>query len=144
MLQPSEDLEMGCWAIDSFGNDDAADWIAELTEQDDWTPVDQALTTVVETIEYVEAPEAAEGLAAAEVVAAALGRPGPAATANPALVKWLDRTQPRPSRQQVETAAKAVARVLAEDSELRELWAETSDFDAWRTDVEGLLARLNV
>ena len=38
-------------------------------------------------------------------------------------------------------AARAVARI-AQESELKELWEETEDFDAWSTDLDALLDRL--
>jgi hypothetical protein len=83
-------------------------------------------------VEYLEAPEASAALAAAEVVAAALGRP--AASLPDDATAWLGSNRDQVSQLDAALALAAVDRVLAEESDLRELWADTGDA-AW---VEGL------
>ena len=66
---------MGAWGFGSFDNDDAADFLADATESGDLSLVRGALDNVLTSTEYVEAPDASQAIAAAEIVAAALGRP---------------------------------------------------------------------
>ena len=136
---------MGCWAITPFDNDDAMDWLVELTAQDGLAPIESAFRSAQEAAtSSLEAPEGAQALAAAEVVAAALGQASASATAQPTLVEWLDRVRPTLSPPLIQNAIKAVERVLANKSELKELWEDTEDFDQWKSDVESLLLRLRI
>lgn len=134
---------MGCWAINSFGNDDAADWIADLVDADDLAPVQAAISAVL-TVEngYLEAPDASQALAAAEVVAAAVGNASASASSQEELIEWLGRVKPEPNEALVAQAARAIDRILAEESELRELWEDTDDYAEWQRDVESLRNRL--
>ena len=133
---------MGTWAIDSFGNDDAADLLGDLTEQSDLAPVREAIARVLESDGYVEAPDAQQCLAACEVLAVALNRPSSAARAEEELMAWIARVKPAPDAAIVSQAANAIDRVLAHGSELRELWEESEEFADWQADVVGLRARL--
>ena len=133
---------MGCWAIGSFGNDDAADWLSGLTEQDDLALVRETISQLLTADGYLDAPYATEALAAIEVVAAALGRPTAAAQAEEDLMAWVARVNPAPEASLVSDAVRAIDRILAPESELRELWEDTEDFNEWQADVAGLRAQL--
>lgn len=79
---------MGAWGVGSFENDDAGDWVWELEEAGDGSFLVDTLQPVADAAadKYVEVGEAACALAAAEVVAAALGQPGddlPASVTDP-------------------------------------------------------------
>jgi hypothetical protein len=133
---------MGTWAIHSFGNDDAAELLAALTEGNDLGPVRDAVARVVESDGYLEAPEAQQCLAACEVIAAALSRPGAVAQAEEELVAWIAKVRPQPDSTVTLRAVNAIDRILASDSELCELWEESDDFADWKTDVMSLRGRL--
>jgi hypothetical protein len=134
---------MGCWSADSFGNDDALDWLAELESQRDLRGVEAALDAVLDMGDgYVEAPQASAALVAAEVVAAALGKPGTAAVANKSLTQWLETVKPVPTAEIAAKARAAVDRIRDDDSELHELWQDTDDYAAWLADVNDLAERL--
>jgi len=133
---------MGCWAISSFGNDNAVDWLYGLTEQSDLSLVRETISQLLAEGGYLDAPYATEALAAIEVVAAALGRPTDAARAEENLMEWLDRVKPSPDASLVSDAIRAIDRILASESELRELWEETEDFSEWQADVTGLRTQL--
>ena len=47
---------MGCWAIGSFGNDDAADWLSGLTEQDDLALVRETISQLLAADGYLMQP----------------------------------------------------------------------------------------
>jgi hypothetical protein len=129
---------VGAWGYGSFDNDDAMDWVGELEGADGTQLITDALDVVLQAEDYLESPDAAIGLAAAEVVAALLGRP----TANlpPEVASWVAGKKP-PRAALVRKAQRAVQRVL-ENSELKELWAESEDADRWAQEVNGLLQRL--
>ena len=133
---------MGCWAIDSFGNDDAADWLAELTEAKDLAPVRRAISALLSEDGYLDAPFSTEALAAIEVVAAALGRPTISAQNQPRLVTWIASVKPVADPLLVSEAARAIDRILGPDSELRELWEDTDDFGQWQANVRELRTAL--
>ena len=66
---------MGAWGPGNFENDEAVDWISDARESGDPQFVVAALTKVADASGFIEAPDGCAALAAAEVVAAALGRP---------------------------------------------------------------------
>jgi hypothetical protein len=135
---------MGAWAIDSFGNDDALDWLGDLEEHSDLRLVEQTIQRVLTAgSDYLQAPEATQALAAAEVIASAFGNPGPAAKDRKVLVDWLARVRPSPSASLAESARGAIDRIVGENSELNELWEDTDDYDAWVEDVKNLRDRLD-
>lgn len=133
---------MGTWALHSFGNDDAGDLIGDLVEGTDLLPVQEAIERVQSTAGYLEAPEAQQGIAACEVVALALGHVSAASQAEEELTAWVARIKPSVDSAVVSQAVQVVDRVLAPDSELRELWEESDEFKDWQADVTALRARL--
>ena len=135
---------MGCWAIGSFGNDSAADWLADLTERSDLSLVRETIARVVAADGYLDSPDATDVLAAVEVVAAALGRPTADAENETELMEWIARVKLSPDAKLVADAQLAIDRVLGPESELRELWEDTEDFSAWQAEVTGLRSRLQV
>ncbi|MBO0697582.1 MAG: DUF4259 domain-containing protein, partial [Zavarzinella sp.] len=64
----------------------------------------------------------------------------PAAKLPAEVSAWLG-SQPRPAPELVALARRAVERVLRR-SELRDLWADSEDSEAWQAELSGLLARL--
>lgn len=132
---------MGAWGPGSFDNDDAQDWLGELDGAEDTSVVCQALAAItdLEVGEYIDAPDAAIAIAAAEVVAAGIGsgiEPLPEVVAT-----WLDDLQPEFDDPDARLAARAVERIR-KDSELAELWDSSGDGSAWQTCIDDLLDRL--
>lgn len=127
---------MGAWGLQSFDNDDALDWLAELAESEDLSVLKAALVCEED---YIESPEACNALAAGEVVLALLGKPRVELPEE--AQEWVEhhRLDAKPL---VPLAIKILTQILGEDSELKELWEETEDFEAWQQDVQGLLGRL--
>jgi hypothetical protein len=129
---------MGAWGARAFENDAALDWLAELRSEG----VQETLTRVACTPadEYLDVDDGTSGLAAAEIVAATLpnGRSG---LPNEAMA-WLAANGGTIGAREVALARRAVERVLAERSELRELWDETGTETEWHVDVHSLLSQL--
>ncbi len=130
---------MGAWAHGGFDNDEALDFASELAAGKTWEPVSDAIASLMGASDgYLEAPEASRALAAAEVVAAAVGRP---AAQLPAEVTAWVASAAVPDPELIGKARRAVERVLG-DSELADLWDGSPDSAQWRRDVEELLGRL--
>jgi hypothetical protein len=139
-LGVSPSVRAGAWGTGSFDNDDALDWAAQCARSRDSKLVSAALNTVLKS-DYLEAPEASAAVAAAEVVAAALGRASPKLPKE--LAVWVS-SQPNDSFTKLAPIAhKAVTRVLrGPKSELQELWKDSKDFSNWQKSMTELLARL--
>lgn len=131
---------MGAWGPGSFENDDALDWLADLVDGGGMDVVQGAFDMVVDG-EYLEAPEAASALAAAEVVAALAGRPVDDLPEDAA--EWVAAKARHPGDRLVRRARAVVQRVRA-DSELKELWEEDGEVPTeWHAAVDDLLRRLD-
>lgn len=134
---------MGAWDTGIFDNDTACDWACGLKDAHDRALIERTLDAVLDVgDDYLEAPEAEEALAAAETLARLLGRGGVRNAYTEAVDAWVAAHPGRPSPELLDKARRAVARILGADSELRELWEDSDDADAWRQAVEDLQARL--
>jgi hypothetical protein len=137
---------MGAWGHGIFDNDDAADWVYELEEAADDGVVERTLRAVASQPEdaYVEAPEAAAALAAAEVVAASVTGSHDALVSGGAYsegaLAWV-RSHGSAVRPELVPLALAALRRARHSSELRELWDEAGP-DEWLAEVGGLERRL--
>ena len=133
---------MGAWGTDAFSNDDALDFLADLVDADDDTPLYDALANVAEAEadENVEAGSAFVALAAAEVVAALAGQASPVAPE--ALLEWVDmQSKNELVDSHLDYASQVVERVKM-DSELAELWSETEHAPSWAEEMADLRRRL--
>jgi uncharacterized protein DUF4259 len=129
----------GAWGSGSFENDDALDWAKEFEEKPTMAFVVASLKRVTGD-GYIEAPEASAAIAAAEVVAAAAGKPSP--TLPTGVAAWAAKQSRSDATAQLPLARQAVARVArGERSELRDLWQE-SNAGAWQAAISDLENRL--
>jgi hypothetical protein len=128
---------MGAWETGPFENDTAMDWVADL-ERTGAQAVRTALSVAADG--YVEAPAGEEVVAAAEVVASALGEPGPKLPE--AVRRWIATNADELSPEDVTLARGAMKRVVSEDSELRELWVDDAEDEDWPKAMEDLQRRL--
>ena len=134
---------MGAWGEGVYDNDDAADWTAELRE-DGLNAIASALDAVVDS-EYVESPEGARGVAAADVVARLRSGGGEETAYSAAAIEWVRANPQSPSSAFVAGALLVIDRVRsADDSELAELWAENpAGLQAWRATLLDVERRLS-
>lgn len=137
---------MGTWAVDAFGNDYAQDWAEDLQETSNLDAVENTLDTALDNGgDMLEAPFAAEALVAIEVLARLQGKGGARSDDSETVDQWVEQRKPK-AKLRTDLAAKAVLvieRVLSEQSELRELWADSEHFEEWRAAVEELKARIH-
>lgn len=128
---------MGAWSAESFHNDDARDWVADL-ERNGLSAVISAFGPISEEADYLEAPDCSNAIAAAEVVAALRGKPAKNLPQN--VTAWV-AGKPAPNDALVAKARAALELILTK-SELRELWEESSEYGHWRASVADLENRL--
>ncbi|MFE6866330.1 DUF4259 domain-containing protein [Kitasatospora sp. NPDC057692] len=133
---------MGTWDIGHFDNDNAADFSGALDETapaEREAVIRRVLTDVVDTAadDYLDSYEATKAVAAAALIAAQCPGGEPVTTS-------YGPEQPLPvfSADLRPLAAEALDRVLADESELAELWDESEDAAAWRSTVADLRAVL--
>jgi Domain of unknown function (DUF4259) len=132
---------MGAWGVLAFDNDDANDWAYGLDDVADLSLVESAFSRVDEAGDYLEALESSEALAACEVLARLMGRPGYQNAYTEKVDEWVKQHPLRPSREILTHATSVIDRILGKNSELRALWDE-GDASEWLQAVEDLRARL--
>ena len=133
---------MGAWSHEPFGNDDASDWAVDLEETKDLSLIEEALNNVLETDEYLDAPEASVAIAAIEVIAKLLGKGTQTDAYSEEIDKWVKSVSIKPNSALIAKANRVLERVLDEDSELRELWEEVGA-DDWLNSVNVLRKAIN-
>jgi len=134
---------MGAWDVGTFDNDTAADWAYELHGAEDLALVESAIEAVLITgSDYLDADEACEALAACEVIARLRGQWGERSPHTEAVDVWVEAHPVSPPDELLSRAVDAIDRILAEASELRELWDESDERDQWHAAVAELRARV--
>lgn len=135
---------MGTWGEGVFENDDAADWVEELlesTREEQLANIETAFAEVLNSADYVEAPDASIAITAATLLAA---------TRNPSLLEDNEekdqlaefvQTSP-PFERLIPVAVRALRRILADDSELVELWVSAGRADVPAMQIEPILTAL--
>ncbi|MBT2445349.1 DUF4259 domain-containing protein [Streptomyces sp. ISL-36] len=125
---------MGTWDVGAFDNDTAADFGGDLDEVAAGELegiVRSALTRVIDTAAYLEAPESEVAVAASALVAAQCPGGEPADPIYGPEEPLPDLTGLR------DLALQALDRIMTEPSELMDLWAE-SDGGPWRANIRRL------
>ncbi len=128
---------MGTWAAGPFDNDGAADWAGEL---DDAEPegraelIRAALAEAADEGDYLKVDTAEVAVAAAAVVAAT--RPDGPEFESGYAPKFLRSGEPYALPDDfVPLALSALDRVIADDSEWRELWEDDGNMDLVLTEL---------
>lgn len=129
---------MKTWGTGSFENAAARDWCLDLEDTDGTDLVEDTLRSAIDADRSPAAPAAARAIAAAEIVAAMRGR---GSASLPEVAEGYVERAGSAAAELVELASGAVSRVF-DDSELRERWDESDDFEEWEEEVGDLLDRL--
>ena len=133
---------MGAWGVGNFENDSALDWVWDLKRSNRLRLLKSTISNVLKSEEYIDADLGCTGLAAAEVVAALIGKP---LDGLPQDVKdWVQKQRKKPNDQLIGQARLAVERIRTEDiSELKLLFGEGDELpNDWYAVVDDLLERL--
>lgn len=126
---------MGAWSHEPFGNDAACDWCCELMGGNDLTLVREAVDAVLHQEGYLEADLACEALAAAEVLSKLMGKGTQSDATTTDVEAWLTTVAERPDAELLARAQRAIDRILADDSKLRQLWEEGDEARQWSGSV---------
>ena len=135
---------MGTWSHESFGNDTANDWAYELEDATDFSVIETALQVALdEGDEYLDADLAMEAIAAVEVIAKRLGKGTQSDVYTEKVDQWLETISEQPSDGLLSLAKRVLERIVADDSELKELWLESDEYELWLGNIQQLKDALN-
>lgn len=130
---------MGTWSHESFGNDTANDWAYELEDGTDFSVIEAALQVALdEGDEYLDADLAMEAIAAVEVIAKRLGKGTQSDVYTEKVDQWLETISEQPSDDLLSLAKRVLERIVADDSELKELWLESDEYELWLGSIQQL------
>lgn len=130
---------MGTWSHESFGNDTANDWAYELEDATDFSVIEVALQVALdEGDEYLDADLAMEAIAAVEVIAKRLGKGTQSDVYTEKVDQWLETISEQPSDDLLSLAKRVLERIVADDSELKELWLESDEYELWLGNIQQL------
>ena len=130
---------MGTWSHESFGNDTANDWAYELEDATDFVVIEAALQVALdEGDEYLDADLAMEAIAAVEVIAKRLGKGTQSDVYTEKVDQWLETISEQPSDDVLSLAKRVLERIVADDSELKELWLESDEYELWLGSIQQL------
>lgn len=127
---------MGTWDVHPFDNDTAADFANDLDDApmaERESLIRRALLRAVDSQDYLEAPEAEEAVAAAALVAAQCSGGEPVS-----IPYGPDEPIPTLPVELRPLAVEALERVLAEESELSDLWGGSEGGVDWRAGIDRL------
>ncbi len=133
---------MGAWGAGNFENDTALDWIYDLKESRKLRLVEKTISKVVDSRKFIDLNICCEGLAAAEIIAALIGKPLEKLPIG--VPEWIQSQKKKPDEKLVEKTRKAVNIIRHDDtSELKLLWEEGGDTPTdWYAAIDDLLTRL--
>lgn len=137
---------MGSWGWDSFENDDACDWVHEFERTRTLKLVESVFKSVLKAKRGgVDAYTSATAIAACEVVARLKGNFGARDSYTESVDAWVEAHPQLPSSDLVNRALLVLDRVIAPESELRQLANEALDGGGaapWLACIEALRRRL--
>lgn len=129
---------MGTWSHESFGNDTANDWAYELEDATDFSVIEAALQVALdEGDEYLDAD------LAMEAIAKRLGKGTQSDVYTEKVDQWLETISEQPSDDLLSLAKRVLERIVADDSELKELWLESDEYELWLGSIQQLKDALN-
>lgn len=130
---------METWSHESFGNDTANDWAYELEDATDFSVIEAALQVALdEGDEYLDADLAMEAIAAVEVIAKRLGKGTQSDVYTEKVDQWLETISEQPRDDLLSLAKRVLERIVADDSELKELWLESDEYELWLGNIQQL------
>lgn len=133
---------MGAWAEDAFGNDTACDWAGDFCDEPSLERVEEAIDSVLESEDYLDADIASECLVACEIVARLKGNWGEKSSYSEGIDAWVESIDVIPSAALIQKCQAAIQQILGENSELQELWDEDGKNEKWHTEMDNLMKRV--
>ncbi len=84
-----------------------------------------------------------EAIAAIEVIAKRLGKGTQSDVYTEKVDQWLETISEQPSDDVLSLAKRVLERIVADDSELKELWLESDEYELWLGNIQQLKDALN-
>lgn len=146
---------MSIWGPGPFDNDDGADWFADFRDRPALQSIREALEEIADPshVGYLDVTDAAEAVAAAEVLVNLLDRSGSDEASREQFDEFaevldieLELADERHIARLAQQAIDVIEIVLndAENSELRQMWEEQAeDMPAWMAVMRALQQRLH-
>ncbi len=79
-----------------------------------------------------------EAIAAVEVIAKRLGKGTQSDVYTEKVDQWLETISEQPSDDVLSLAKRVLERIVADDSELKELWLESDEYELWLGNIQQL------
>ena len=134
---------MGAWGSGIFENDDAADFVSEVVDGSDLSPIEAAIEQVLLIdSDYLEAPEGSRALAASAILALLKNKDIELDDAGPDLERWIKQSGIKVPEGLLAKGRRAAQRVITSPSELMELWSDSGELEQWKASVETLIGKL--
>lgn len=133
---------MNLWGTGPFDNDAAKAFADEVLQDGDYALAEAFDVVLDADMDYVEAEEGFRVVAAAEILAAVL-TDDTSRLVDAGLRGWVQNADASALAALKTSARNALKWVLSDQSELGDLWEESSDAEAWRSEVERLRAALD-
>ncbi|PQO31397.1 hypothetical protein C5Y96_13745 [Blastopirellula marina] len=133
---------MGAWGHEIFDNDAACDWLDSLLVRDDLSSIELALDKVNQSADSIDTATASAALAACETLARLRGRPGLHEASLDQLKHWTDHHNHLDTDHLVPLAMQTLARIQADDCQLKQQWQQSENFEKWVATVEDVARRI--
>lgn len=128
---------MNLWGTGPFDNDAAKAFADEVQHDGDYALAEAFDVVLDADLDFIEAEEGFRVVAAAEILAAVL-TDDTSRLVDAGLRGWVQNADANALAPLNTSARNALKRVLSDESELADLWEESSDAQAWRSEVERL------
>ena len=134
---------MGAWDVGPLDNDAAVDFLSEWQETEDYDHLDELLTEILDLGgAYIESDLGQAVVAAGYIVAAVVNEnQGSVFEDDEESEDWI-MVLPEPEVALLTKLVKSLRRILKPESEVREVWEETDDFDSWKASVAEIISEL--
>ncbi len=133
---------MGAWGMGVFDDDTSCEIIEDAIDND--TSIDDLIHKGLSSLslDYLEYTECHEIIVAGAMVDAVVNGTGYEGVEN--LDGWLAKQKKEHAIPYQEKLVVALKRVLGEDSELNELWAENEDdYPTWKSNIEAVISAIS-
>ncbi len=134
---------MGAWGAGIFDSDETLDLMTEMLQRSDPRNDIRQGFAVVNRAEYVEVTDGEAALVFAAIVKAVLFKEPLEPSQDAEWTAWLQRIAGLEMTDLVAPAIRACRRVLADGSELAELWTDNEEmYPVWKGNVEAIIRGL--
>lgn len=134
---------MGAWGIGIFDNDSALDWIDEIVSSEGAFHVFVDLMNEAVSTDYLDIDDAS-GILVFCAIIDYVSNGTPLVNPPDDIIEWVKINKQVKIQQPFKNLAiQGLEIVMSEKSELKELWAESEDYDTWKSQIQQMILRLS-